>query len=756
MRKYKNRLIFSAASFMLFGGIIWLLTDVFLSGKASLRLPCLAVGAAVILSCGLTDGKAKRIISILWLIAVTVFVSLLHAKIADGIAGAFNGIIDAYKRAYPKNYDVFTARDPQNILYFLIPVSALSSLGFRRSIERHARAFCLPLLFLTVIMLTVFLPILSSVQTAAAVLLCLFSLILSLSHCKSSCTAFFGAWLRTAAMLILVSSMLLGLFGANRPPLAVKGEEHIRQSVEALRYGGTDGTGLTDGDLSRVGPRQSSSETMMKVTMSAPGSCYLRGFVGDVYDGGRWRSLPNTKLYESADSFAFLHQNGFYAQTQLSSAAASADEKYQSEANIIQIENIGLPSSRLYVPCGLAERSALLDPRSIGDSTVNADGLRGIRSYTVTEDSSLVLDYQKTLSLLLQNREKEAVKEYLGYEAVYNRFIYENYTALPADIDSYLFGKLGSYAKQDGEQHFDYSSAKQNILYYLTNTLDYDEAVTRTDDGIDFILNFLEGTKRGYDVHYASAAVMMFRYYGIPARFAEGYIVTSEDAENAGSGIPVSLDASRAHAWAEYYQDGIGWIPFEAAPNYLSVMDQPDAYRNISGLIGQTSENEHTEALQPEEPDIEEQPTLLSFWLKNRLTIILILAVAAASLLLILFILWLIRERRKTAARKALFLSDDLRLAVCTAFEYTADIMAAGKIPIDNRPAEEYAALLDEDLREMYLRAVAVRQEAVFSRNEMTEEQRGAVLSLKDAMWDRLWKNAGALKKLQIKFMYFL
>lgn len=61
MRKYKNRLIFSAASFMLFGGIIWLLTDVFLSGKASLRLPCLAVGAAVILSCGLTDGKAKRI-----------------------------------------------------------------------------------------------------------------------------------------------------------------------------------------------------------------------------------------------------------------------------------------------------------------------------------------------------------------------------------------------------------------------------------------------------------------------------------------------------------------------------------------------------------------------------------------------------------------------------------------------------------------------------------------------------------------------
>ncbi len=32
----------------------------------------------------------------------------------------------------------------------------------------------------------------------------------------------------------------------------------------------------------------------------------------------------------------------------------------------------------------------------------------------------------------------------------------------------------------------------------------------------DFIYEFLNDTKKGYSVHFASAAAMMFRYYGIP------------------------------------------------------------------------------------------------------------------------------------------------------------------------------------------------------------------------------------------------
>lgn len=47
--------------------------------------------------------------------------------------------------------------------------------------------------------------------------------------------------------------------------------------------------------------------------------------------------------------------------------------------------------------------------------------------------------------------------------------------------------------------------------------------MTPVGSGVDFVLNFLDGTRKGYSVHYATAAAMMFRYYGIPARYVEGF-----------------------------------------------------------------------------------------------------------------------------------------------------------------------------------------------------------------------------------------
>ena len=38
-------------------------------------------------------------------------------------------------------------------------------------------------------------------------------------------------------------------------------------------------------------------------------------------------------------------------------------------------------------------------------------------------------------------------------------------------------------------------------------------------------------SKKGYDVQFATAATLMFRYYGIPARYVEGYLITPKDAK---------------------------------------------------------------------------------------------------------------------------------------------------------------------------------------------------------------------------------
>ncbi|MBI5479168.1 MAG: transglutaminase domain-containing protein [Deltaproteobacteria bacterium] len=75
--------------------------------------------------------------------------------------------------------------------------------------------------------------------------------------------------------------------------------------------------------------------------------------------------------------------------------------------------------------------------------------------------------------------------------------------------------------------------------------------------------DFLFGDKTGYCVHFAHAAAFLLRARGLPARVAAGYAAT-EAAR--GNGSSLLLRAGDAHAWPELYLDGVGWVPFDPAP----------------------------------------------------------------------------------------------------------------------------------------------------------------------------------------------
>jgi hypothetical protein len=104
--------------------------------------------------------------------------------------------------------------------------------------------------------------------------------------------------------------------------------------------------------------------------------------------------------------------------------------------------------------------------------------------------------------------------------------------------------------------------------YFEDNNYVYNINCTRKSDENDFIEDFMQ-RKTGYCIHFASAAVMMFRSMGIPARYAEGYFVESSSLTSDANGVYeyVVTDES-AHAWVEIYQEGIGWIPVEVTPGY--------------------------------------------------------------------------------------------------------------------------------------------------------------------------------------------
>lgn len=758
MSKFKNFLISALLSSALFGGMLWFVLSLFTVEVFS-AIPA-AVGAAVLLSSCAAPllGKREWVVPTLWTALTILFAAFFWERTTDGLAQFLNEIIDAYRQVHPRNYEIFVVGDGTGLPYAIAELSALLALACAETVKHRSALFGWGAVALLAAATVVFLPIMTAAQMIAAALTVLTLWLIGFAYRKQNVDLtvrrnVLRAWLRTAMVFLFALAVFCTALGTGNRPNGVNSlAERTLEWVDTLRYGSTEGTGLLEGDLSAAGTRQKGTKPMLKVTMSQPTSYYLRGFIGETYTDNRWSELSREVLYENCDVFQSLHQSGFYAQSQIAAAADLSDEG--SKQNTLQIENTGLPSKYLYAPYELLPWSSVLDQSAVGDSTVYADGFTGKREYTLTAADNLVVQYQKIASMLYQQREEGAVAAYLKNEAAYNRFVYEQYTSLPSEIDSYLAKKLGNFVIDEGQTHFDYQKAKQNILYYLTESITYCEDVGAVEDGVDFVLNFLDGTKSGYDVHYASAAVMMFRYYGIPARYAEGYIITKDEAASATPGETLSLDSSHTHAWAEYYQDGVGWLPFEATPTYLSVMEQADVYQDISGLIGQAPENEVIEAVQPDMVNEEETPLLLSFWLKNKLTILLVFALLVLALLIFLFVLWLARERKKTAKRKAGFLSEDLHRAICDIFEYIIDVAVANGMQTDNRPAEAYAEFFEEP--QEYLAAVAVWQEAKFSRNAMCEEQRNCVIALKDRLWDQTWKQAGLFRKLRLKFMYFL
>ena len=553
--------------------------------------------------------------------------------------------------------------------------------------------------------------------------------------------------------MLLVCVTVLGGWNqdAARPAVVDTATNWAAEQVDTLRYGSN--AGLPEGNMTKVGPRQISEDTVLEVTMTQPISYYLRGFVGEAYANSRWSTLDSKTLSEAADTFYWLHQDGFYAQSQLTTAAQAGVPDALRYDNTVTVQNIGASGKYLYAPYELLADSDVLDAAQIGDRTLLASGLRGQRTYSFHASDNIITQYQRLAAALLE--ETEQTNTFLNTEAAYNRFAYDHYTDIPDDVRGFLEEKLGGYQKDEGQVHFDYQRAKQNILFYLTTYITYEENVLPITGG-DFALTFLDGTQSGYDVHYATAAALMFRYYGIPARYVEGYLVTKDDAAQMKSGQTLNVGGNRAHAWVEYYQDGLGWLPFEATPTYFSAMEKAEQYQNISGLVGQAPLDYTADNLDDAELENPVTEALREFWLKHRLIILLTLAVLLAAGMVGLLVGWLIFERRRTKKRKEGFFGADAAASIDAIFRYMMDVLRARGMAAKNCPPADYVSYMDEDLREEYLTAARLWQEARFSGKPMEELQRRQVLRLKDEIWERTWHSASLKERLRLKYVEFL
>lgn len=301
----------------------------------------------------------------------------------------------------------------------------------------------------------------------------------------------------------------------------------------------------------------------LEVVMDSPEPMYIHGFLGYKYDSaGGWSEPDFKRLSDGLEDIYALDRAGYTADSQ---SVILAQLSSNISLNNITVRNIGADTKYVYTPVsssgpepsyalGLENRSGFFkSKRSVSVQTIeNLSEVSGKFPYMVKA---------------LQNggSNKAESEKYLAAAQKLGELYHKNFTEIPADTRRVLEAQLSDYKAEQGSL-----SDAVNVIYDYLGGFDYDENV----GGIS-AEEFMQVGRAGYSVHFASAATLILRYYGIAARYAEGYIVTSDAAQGMLSGSPIKLTDGDFHAWTEYYLDGAGWIPLEVTPEYFDKMPLP-------------------------------------------------------------------------------------------------------------------------------------------------------------------------------------
>ncbi len=244
----------------------------------------------------------------------------------------------------------------------------------------------------------------------------------------------------------------------------------------------------------------------------------------------------------------------------------------------------------------------------------------------------------------MTEEEQKAFDIAVDTEENYRNFVYENYSV---SFESDKISKLAKEIKAQAE--VDVITTRHDLIVSVINYLGDNCAYTKTPNkelypGAGSIIDsFLFDVKEGYCTHFATAACAILREFGIPVRFAEGYIAT-DFTENRSDYGSVVLD-SDAHAWIEVYYDGMGWITYEVTPGYTEDMYTPDGatIEPVDPNTGETLPNTPP----PEEEKEEDNDDVEDDYVEEKSEIELFIIVVSCVLagLVLIFIMRLIIKR---------------------------------------------------------------------------------------------------------------
>ncbi len=403
-------------------------------------------------------------------------------------------------------------------------------------------------------------------------------------------------------------------------------------------------------------------EPELTVTMEKPESLYLRGFVGESFAAEGWKSLPVEKIYENRDREYWLGKEGFDALSQLTKVDSLVDEE-SKETHGMNISVEGKKSKHAYVPYELAA-GEIEGTKNWGNSFFTFDSFRAGRSYDYSVTENKTGRWTDLAGELFTAELSEDVEEYRRLESYYNRDMYSRYTYLDDGTITTLSENVGSRGNQE-KGHVDYKTAIAKVKDFMDGEIAYSE--TAGEDSNKSLKELFE-SHSGTDEDYATVATLMFRYYGIPARYVKGALVTLEDEKAMEPGRPYKLDGDKNHhAWTEIYVDAVGWVPIEICSGYYDVMKEADLSRGLDNdsTAAPFDQAENNPLQDPLGSNEKEEGRKIPWKL-------LLLIIAGGILLAILTYLAvkLIRKVVEGKNLKKTFHQEDVRKGVCAVYGY--------------------------------------------------------------------------------------
>lgn len=381
-------------------------------------------------------------------------------------------------------------------------------------------------------------------------------------------------------------------------------------------------------DFSNAGALKQTGTKVMTVVTDLNGRIYLKGMSYANYENNKWSVLTDEQANDYPQDFQAFIMTANY-----------------QERSTVTIDTVN-KESIVYTPYYLASINDTFSPVCdvlVSNSDKATNYSMSVMPFSESELDNFSMDFSS-----------------LVYD--YDNFVKSYYLKLPYDTKLAML----KIAEENNLTGVSTQNIPQAVKQFVSHSASYSLNTQKVPDGRDVAEWFLNDAETGYCMHFANAAAVMLRALGVPARYVTGYCADVVD----GKAIVTS---DNAHAWVEYYDSSIGWIPLDATSSDFEVPQATESVQTTTQAQTTSPTVQPTTQAQTTKPVKTEVKAKIS---TPAIIVIIILLIIALEILRIIFIRYY---------RKYSFTHKDYKSRVICIYRYLNKLSVHSKVRIPKK-----------------------------------------------------------------------